>query len=273
MTEPDVDSLLKWKSLVGWLQKFERIGVALSGGVDSALLCCAASQALGKAQVTAFTIASPLEIPQEVETARQIADQLGVQQIRIPLNELENAEMLANPPRRCYICKSMRLKKISEQAILIGITTLVDGSNVDDLDDYRPGRQALQELGVLSPLAEIGITKAQVRQLAKWQHLPVWDKPSTPCLASRFPYGVEINQQRLAQVACAEEILKAMGFKELRVRYHERVARIEVPVESFESILGARAEIVLAIQNCGFLYVSLDLQGFRSGSMNEGLQS
>ena len=210
--------------------------------------------------------------PQEVETARQIADQLGVEQVRILLNELESDELHSNPSTRCYICKTIRMKKISEQAERLGITLLVDGSNADDLDDYRPGGQALQELGVLSPLAETGITKAQVRQLAKWQHLPAWDKPSTPCLASRFPYGVEISHQRIGQVACAEEILKSMGFRELRVRYHETVARLEVPVENFEAVLGAREEIVRAIKNCGFLYVSLDLQGFRSGSMNEGLQ-
>lgn len=272
MDEPDQASLLKWKRLVEWLQKFERIGVALSGGVDSALVCCAAVKALGKEQVSAYTILSTLEIPQEVQTARQITDQLGIEQMRIPLDELDNDEIRSNPARRCYYCKFMRLKKIIEQADLTGNVQLVDGSNADDLNDYRPGMQALQELGVLSPLAEVGIAKAQVRQLAKWQHLPVWDKPSTPCLASRFPYGVEISHQSLVQVACAEEILKAMGFNGLRVRYHESLARIEVPVESFEAVLDAREEIVHGIKNCGFLYVSLDLEGFRSGSMNEGLQ-
>jgi uncharacterized protein len=272
MIDPGTTTLLKWKSLVEWLKKFERIGVALSGGVDSALVCCAAVAALGNEQVTAFTIVSPMEIPQEVEDARKIVDQLGVELISIPLDELENDEIRSNPSRRCYYCKSMRLEKISEQAVQLGITQLVDGSNADDLGDYRPGRQALKELCVLSPLAETGITKVQVRQLAKWQHLPVWDKPSTPCLASRFPYGVEISHQRLGQIACAEALLKGMGYKELRVRYHGSVARLEVPVECFDSIVGKREEIVHAIKNCGFLYVSLDLQGFRSGNMNGGLQ-
>lgn len=272
MTEPDAESLLKWYRLIEWLQKFERVGVALSGGVDSALVCCAAVEALDKGQVTAFTIVSPMEIPQEVADASQIAEQLGLERIRIPMDELEYAEIRFNKSNRCYYCKSARLKKISAQALQMGITQLLDGSNADDLGDYRPGRQALQELSVLSPLAEIFITKAEVRQLAKWQHLPVWDKPSTPCLASRFPYGIEISPQRLEQVACAEQLLKGMGFKELRVRFHESVARLEVPVECFASVIEARDEIVGAIKKCGFLYVSLDLQGFRRGSMNEGLQ-
>lgn len=271
MTDPDSATLSKWKNLIDWLQVYDQIGVALSGGVDSALVCTAAFQALGKNQVTAYTIESPMELPQEVEDARQIAESLGVDLFRIPLDELEIEDIRSNPPQRCYFCKRERLKKIKELALLSGINQLVDGSNSDDLSDYRPGRQALQELGVLSPLAEVGITKAEVRQLAKWQGLPVWDKPSTPCLASRFPYGVEINHQRLRQVACAEEILKKMGFTELRVRYHESVARIEVPINGFDIVVSQREKIVGAIKNCGFLYVTLDLHGFRSGSMNEGL--
>ncbi len=270
MTDPDAGTILKWKSLIEWLQMYDQIGVALSGGVDSALVCAAAVEALGKKQVTAYTIKSPMEIPQEVEDARLITESLGVDRFIIPLNELEFEDICSNPSQRCYFCKRERLKVIQEQ-IISGNTQLVEGSNADDLGDYRPGRKALQELEVLSPLAEVGITKAEVRQLAKWQGLPVWEKPSTPCLASRFPYGVEINHQRLQQVACAEEILKKMGFAELRVRYHESVARIEVPIEEFDLVVTQSKDIVKAINNCGFLYVTLDLQGFRSGSMNEGL--
>jgi uncharacterized protein len=271
MNDPYSATLFKWKSLIEWLQAYDQVGVALSGGVDSALVCAAAVQALGKKQVTAYTIESPMEMAQEVEDARQIAESLGVELFLIPLDELKIEEIRSNPSRRCYFCKRERLKIINEQALLSGISQLVDGSNADDLSDYRPGRQALHELGVKSPLAEIGITKAEVRQLAKWQGIPVWDKPSTPCLASRFPYGIEITHQHLRQVACAEEILKNMGFTELRVRFHESVARIEVPADSLEAILSNREEIVRLIRNCGFLYVTLDLQGFRSGSMNEGL--
>jgi uncharacterized protein len=271
MNDPDSVTLLKWKRLIEWLQTYDQIGVALSGGVDSALVCVAAVQALGKNQVTAYTIESTMEIPQEVEDARQIAENLGVELIRIPLDELEIEEIRSNPSQRCYFCKRERLKIIKEQAHLSGIRQLVDGSNADDLSDYRPGRQALQEFGVLSPLAKVGITKAEVRQLAKWQSLPVWDKPSTPCLSSRLPYGVEINHQRIQQIACAEEILKKMGFYELRVRYHESVARIEVPINGFDHVIAQREKIIGSIKDCGFQYVTLDLQGFRSGSMNEGL--
>jgi uncharacterized protein len=271
MTDPDSTSLIKWKRLINWLQTYDQIGVALSGGVDSALVCAAGVKALGARKVTAYTIESPMEIPQEVEDARLIAENLGVKLIRIPLDELEIEDIRSNPSRRCYFCKRERLKIIKKQADLSGNTQLVDGSNADDLNDYRPGSQALKELGVLSPLAEVGITKAEVRQLAKWQSIPVWDKPSTPCLASRFPYGVEINHQRLRQVACAEEVLKEMGFAELRVRYHESVARIEVPINGFDHVIAQREKIIGSIKDCGFQYVTLDLQGFRSGSMNEGL--
>ncbi|MEE4193602.1 MAG: ATP-dependent sacrificial sulfur transferase LarE [Anaerolineae bacterium] len=271
MNEPDSVTIYKWKHLIEWLQTYDQIGVALSGGVDSALVCAAAVQALGKNQVTAYTIESPMEIPQEVEDARQIAESLGVDLFRIPLDELEIEDIRSNPSQRCYFCKRERLKIIKERAHLSGIMQLVDGSNADDLNDYRPGRGALQELGVLSPLAETGITKAEVRQLAKWQGLRVWEKPSTPCLASRFPYGIVINRQRLRKIACAEEILKKMGFTELRVRYHEIVARIEVPINGFDHVMAQREKIVDSIKECGFLYVTLDLQGFRSGSMNEGL--
>lgn len=271
MNDPDSDTLFKWKRLIEWLQTYDQIGVALSGGVDSALVCATAVQALGAKNVVAYTIESLMEIPQEVEDARQIAESLGVELIRIPLDELEIKEVRFNSSQRCYFCKKERLNIIKEQADMSGITQLVDGSNADDLSDFRPGRQALLELGVLSPLAETGITKAEVRQLAKWKGIPVWDKPSTPCLASRFPYGVEINHQRLRQIACAEEVLKKMGFAELRVRYHESVARIEVPINGFDHVLAQREKIVESIKDCGFLYVTLDLQGFRSGSMNEGL--
>ncbi len=272
MNDPDSATLIKWKRLIEWLQTYDQIGVALSGGVDSALVCAAAVQALGTSNVTAYTIESVMEIPQEVEDARQIAESLGVELFRIPLDELQVEEIRSNPSQRCYFCKRERLKIIQEKAHLSAITQLVDGSNADDLSDYRPGRRALQELGVLSPLAEVGITKSEVRQLAKWQGLPVWEKPSTPCLASRFPYGIEINHQRLRQIACAEEILKKMGFSELRVRYHDIVARIEVPINGFDQVMAQREKIVDSIKDCGFLYVTLDLQGFRSGSMNEGLK-
>mgnify|MGYP001348717477 CR=1 FL=1 len=272
MKEPTPATLEKWNHLLDYLRKYERIGVAVSGGVDSALVCCAAVHALGRENVQAYTIESPLETAQGVKDARKIAEYLGVNLQLMELNELEIDDIRQNPSKRCYFCKLARLAKVKELADQVGIIAMADGSNADDLKNYRPGKQALQELGVLSPLAEMGIRKAEVRELAQWQGLPVWSKPSTPCLATRFPYGTEINAQRLQQVGCAEQGLREMGFNEFRVRYHHEVARIEVPQKSFEVVMQQRAEITSLIKSCGFLYVTLDLQGFRSGSMDEALQ-
>ncbi|MDO9085029.1 MAG: ATP-dependent sacrificial sulfur transferase LarE [Anaerolineaceae bacterium] len=263
--------LEKWETLLKLLQGNEKLGVTLSGGVDSALVCAAAVAALGVGRVKAYSIQSSMETPQEMEDARRITDQLGVEHYIIKFDEMEIEEIRSNPIDRCYFCKLARMKKILEHATSVGMHQLVDGSNFDDRDDYRPGLKALAELGVKSPLGDAGITKREVRQLARWQGLFVWDKPSNPCLASRFPYGVEISHQRIQQVACAEMALKSIGFDELRVRYHECVARLEVPTSLFEKVLEQRTQIVEKIKACGFLYVSLDLQGFRSGSMNEGL--
>lgn len=271
MKDVSSPNLEKWGILLKSLWGYEMLGVALSGGVDSALVCAAAVAELGASRVKAFSIQSPMEIPQEMEDARRISDQLGVEHHIIELDELEIDNIRLNPVDRCYFCKLARLKKIQDHAGTVGIDQLVDGSNFDDGDDYRPGRKALAELGVKSPLADAGITKREVRQLAHWQGLFVWDKPSNPCLASRFPYGVEISHLRIQQVACAEIGLKSLGFNELRVRYHESTARLEVPTLLFEKVLEQRTLIVEKIQACGFLYVTLDLQGFRSGSMNEGL--
>lgn len=261
----------KWETLLKLLRGNKKLGVALSGGVDSALVCTAAVAALGASSVKAFSIQSTMETPKEMEDARRVTDQLGVEHYIIQLDELEIDNIRSNPTDRCYFCKLARLKKIQEHATSIGIDHLVDGSNFDDRDDYRPGRKALAELGVKSPLADAGITKQAVRQLARWQGISVCNKPSNPCLASRFPYGLEINHQRIQQVACAEKVLKSLGFEEIRVRFHESIARIEVPSSIFEKVLEQRTHIVEKIQACGFLYVVLDLQGFRSGSMNEGL--
>lgn len=271
MSDLNPEILDKWDHLIDRLKSFENIGVALSGGVDSALVCAAGVQAVWNKKVTAFTILSTMENPLENEDARRITELLQVNLVTIELDELEIEEVRSNPPDRCYHCKNARLKEISNQASHFGIGQLVDGSNADDLNDYRPGRKALLEQGIVSPLAESGITKKEVRLLAKWLGLPVWNKPSEPCLASRFPYGTEINHTRLQQVACAEKVLRQSGFTEFRVRYHESVARIEVHPDSFEFIMKRHAEIVTAIKNCGFTYVTLDLQGFRSGSLNEGL--
>lgn len=272
MTDPEPTILQKWNQLHEYLGKFDRIGVALSGGVDSALMCAAAVQTIGKENVTAFTINSTMERQRETDDSRVLANQLGVNHVLIHFDELKIPDISANPPNRCYFCKLHRLKKIMEYATTFQIDLVVDGSNEDDLGDYRPGRKALTELGVQSPLANFGITKREVRQLAKWQGLPVWDKPSTPCLATRLPYGMELTEERIRKVTEAEDVLQELGFTDFRVRYHETVARVEVPPETFEKVLANKEIIVEKIMACGFQYVTLDLLGFRSGSMNEGLE-
>jgi uncharacterized protein len=261
----------KWEELLRYFRRYEKVGVALSGGVDSAVVCAAAAHALGSEKVVAFSIQSPMEIQREMEDSSEIANFLGVEQVVIKLNELEDDHIQTNPIDRCYFCKRARMREIKKAASSINIQILVDGSNADDLQDYRPGRKALMEQGVFSPLAETDITKEMVRRLAKWLGLSVWDKPSTPCLASRFPYGISIDQERINQVACAEQFLIQVGFKTVRVRYHQEIARVEIPKEDFDRFLIKHVEVVQHLKQCGFKYVTLDLQGFRSGSLNEGI--
>ncbi len=272
MVSLDANTQQKWEQLLNWFLPYKRVGVALSGGVDSALVCSAAVSALGKENVVAYSIQSTMELPQEIDLAAEIARFLGLKHVVLHLDELKDERITANPIERCYFCKLIRMQKIQAAAKEENLQVLLDGSNADDLDDYRPGRRALQEVGVFSPLAEVGIPKAMVRQLAKWQSLSVWDKPSTPCLASRFPYGIEIDLQKIQQVACAEKYLKQSGFAIVRVRYHQEVARVEIPGEDFDLFLTKREEINHHLKQCGFKYVTLDLQGFRSGSLNEGIK-
>ncbi|HSM24504.1 MAG TPA: ATP-dependent sacrificial sulfur transferase LarE [Anaerolineaceae bacterium] len=261
----------KWDQLIQWMQSYTALGVALSGVVDSAEVFAAAADAIGVEHVKAFSIRSPMEPQNELRLATATANYLGVEQFVMDLNELEDERIRLNPKNRCYYCKLIRLEKIRERAKEYHIESIVDGSNADDEHDYRPGRQALKEMQVASPLAINGISKQMVRELAKWRGLTVWNKPSTPCLASRFPYGVAIDQQRINQVACAEAALINLGFETVRVRYHGETARIEVPQECFNRIFENREAIMQQIQQCGFKTITLDLQGFRSGSLNEGI--
>lgn len=265
--------LSKWQGLTQNLAKYPKVGVALSGGVDSALALCAAVQAVGKQNVAAFTIQSPVEIPDEVQTAQQITNQLGVRHMIIHWNDLDTPGFPANTPERCYLCKQKRLTLIKEQAETLGISMVCDGSNLDDGADFRPGRRALQELGVLSPLAAAGLTKSEVRQLAQWKNLPVWDKPSMPCLTTRIPYGTPIRSEDLIRIAKGEKILTTLGFSPVRLRLHDKIARVEILPDQFYLFLNKREKIINQFEPLGFAYLTLDLIGFRSGSMNEGLNT
>jgi len=263
-----VETQQKWANLLEILQSMDHVLVALSGGVDSSLLCVAAKNALGD-QSAAITIASQVEVPGETDFARSVAQQVDIRHFIVAWDDLSIPAFAANDPMRCYYCKLNRLGYAVTFARENDLGVVVDGSNVDDAQDYRPGRKALQELGIRSPLAEAGLTKSDIRRLAQTLSLTVWDRPSAPCLATRFPYGTPITETGLHQVAEAEIFLKDLGFKIFRVRHHGETARIEVAQQEINSLIEQRIQVVDKLKSLGFHYVSLDLEGYRTGSMNE----
>ncbi len=247
------------------------LAVACSGGVDSSFLLKAAQEALG-GRVLALTVDSALIPRRELEDAAALCRSLGVRQKIVSIDALALPQVRENPPERCYYCKRAIFERLKEEAAADGFSHLAEGSNRDDEGDYRPGHRAIRELGVLSPLREAGLGKAEIRQLSRALGLPCWDKPSAACLASRFPYGQALEADRLRAVERAEELLHGLGVRQCRVRVHGKQARIEVPPEEFGRILDSRVWLVDALKQLGFLYVSLDLAGFRSGSMNDVLK-
>ena len=248
------------------------LAVAFSGGVDSSYLLAAAKDALG-GRVLALTADSPLIPRAELEEARALCETLGVRQLVIPIEALAIPEVAKNPPERCYLCKRALFGALIRAAGEQGFQTLAEGSNLDDLSDYRPGLAAIAELGVRSPLREAGLTKAEIRALSKARGLSGWDKPSMACLASRIPYGDALTRETLAAVEQAEAALHALGFVQCRVRAHGSLARIELPPESLARLAddALRREIAARVRAAGFAYVSLDLEGYRMGSLNETL--
>jgi len=246
--------------------------VAFSGGVDSSVVLAIAARALGAEQVTAFTAASETYREEELERARTVAAELGVRHVVRRTGELDDECFAANPPRRCYHCKAHLLDGLAAAAAEDRRAVLVDGANRDDLGDFRPGMQAADERGVRHPLVEAGLGKQQVRALAAALGLPTADLPAQACLASRIPYGERITVAKLRQVAAAEDALGQLGFGPCRVRHHGAIARVELPLEQLTCAVGeARAVIVERLRDLGWTYVTLDLGGLRSGSMNEVL--
>jgi pyridinium-3,5-biscarboxylic acid mononucleotide sulfurtransferase len=246
--------------------------VAFSGGVDSSLALAIAARALPKERVLAVTSNNETYLPSELDLAREFADSLGVTQLIVNTRELDNPDYASNPANRCYFCKSTLysdLRRIAEER---GYACVVDGANADDEGDYRPGRKAAKELQVVSPLSIARVSKAEVRELAKYLGLPSWDKPALACLSSRFPYGQEITPEKLAQVARAEEFLRKEGFRQVRVRHHGEIARLEIGPEEMERAFTLREEISAELKDAGFLYVALDLSGYASGNLNAALR-
>jgi uncharacterized protein len=250
----------------------ESVAVAYSGGVDSTLLLKIAHDELGEHAI-AVTADSPSLPRRELQEAQAIAASIGARHICLATNELIDANYLANTPQRCYFCKSHVGDELMAYARANGYRFVIDGNNADDVGDHRPGRRAAQERGIRSPLQEAGLAKAEIRTWARELGLPNWDKPAAACLSSRIPYGTPVSVEALAQIERAEGFLREQGFRQLRVRHHGPVARLELDAVDFPRLLELRHAVVTALREMGFAYVALDLSGFRSGSMNEVLSN
>ncbi len=255
------------------LQRHGRVLVAFSGGVDSTLVLRAAIEALGRDSVLAVTGVSASLAESERVDAEALASAMGATHRWLDTHELENPNYAANPTNRCYFCKSELYDRLQEVAARDGYDAILDGTNLDDVHDIRPGRQAARERGVVSPLLEAGLTKSDVRALSQAWGLPTWDKPEMPCLSSRIPYGSAVDPEKLRQIETAEDVLRRAGVRGGRVRHHGEIARLELPAESLERFADAtfRDTVAAGIRAAGFAYVTLDLDGYRKGRLNEAV--
>lgn len=266
-----VDLEAKLARLRGGLADLGHVLVAFSGGVDSAFLLRVACDVLGR-RVLAFTTVSPTNPAEDTATARTLAAALDVEHVVVDADELAIPNYAANPVNRCYFCKDRLYELAATAARARGIPWIVDGVNADDLTDHRPGLVAAAEYGVRHPLADAALVKAEIRTASRALALPTWDKPASPCLSSRFPYGTTITHAGIAMVAAAEDGIRALGFREVRVRFHGDVARVEIGVDELGRFAdpAIRVAAAAAVRAAGFRYATLDLDGFRSGRLNEG---
>lgn len=246
-----------------------RVAVAFSGGVDSTLVLALAVEALGQENVLAVTGKSPSVAAVELQDAVELAKRIGAEHIILETTEANDPNYVQNNPDRCYYCKTELYGQMTGLLQARGLKAILSGANADDIGDWRPGMKAAAEFEVCSPLLKADLTKPEIRKLLSQRGLPIADKPAAPCLASRIAYGITVTPQRLRQVELAEAELRKLGLRELRVRHHDSLARIEVPIQDIATVLIHRESLVAAFKALGFTYVSLDLQGFRTGSGNE----
>jgi uncharacterized protein len=262
----------KLEQLKKTLREMGTVLIAYSGGVDSSFLAVTAHEVLGQNSLAVFA-SSPVAPPMEKEAAESLAHQFGLRFRIIESNEMANPDFVANPPERCYYCKRELFSELKPIALAEGLKWVADGTNADDLSDYRPGRKASAEAGIRSPLLEVGLTKAEIRQLSRAQGLPTWDRPASPCLASRIPYGIPVTAETLNKIAQGEKYLHNLGLRQVRLRHHGDIARIELDQPDMAKIIKTdiRQGIIEHFKALGYKYVTLDLTGYRTGSLNEVL--